>query len=417
MIFQPQTRQALKQGIDTVANAVRPTLGPSARVVALENTMRTRSPELLDDGGTIARRLLQLPDRSSDVGAMLLRETLWRQKERYDDGTATTTILYQTVFDEGVRFITAGGNAMVLRRHLDKGLRLILSVLEQQTVTIETQEDIERLAYSLCGAMDIAEHLADIFDVLGAHGLIEVRDGGRDLHHEFYVGSYWDSKIPSNIVFDGQIGQRLELENTAWVISDFEFDDLTTLVTLVTDVYKAGYSSLVIMGKSFSEQAIAAQGANSRLPDFKLVYLEPTGLLDEQDASLEDLALITGGQVLRQITGHSASKITLEMLGTTELAWVDINRFGIITGSGDPEKVQQAVSTLENRFELVTDERIQEVTRTRLGRLRGGSAVMWCGGTTESEMRYQQDVVNRTTVAMRGALLDGALPEIGRAHV
>ena len=131
--------------------------------------------------------------------------------------------------------------------------------------------------------------------MLGPHGAIEVQDGGRDLGHEFFLGSHWESKVPSNIVFDGIIGERIELKNTAWLISDFELDDLQALVKLVTDVYQAGYASLVIVAKSFSEQIIAAQGANSRMEDFRLVYLEPTGLVDEQEAALEDLALITGG--------------------------------------------------------------------------------------------------------------------------
>ena len=414
LVFQPQARQALKRGIDAVAGAVAPTLGPTARHVAMEDAIRTRSPELLDDGGVIARRLLQLPHRSADVGAMLLRETLWRQRAAYGDGAATAAVLYQTVFEEGCRFIAAGGNAMLLRKRLERGMKAMLEALKRQVRMVAEPAEIERLAYSICGDSDIAKQLADIFEVLGPHHPIEVRAGGRELRHEFFIGSYWDAKIPSATAFEG----RLELQHTAWVISDFDLEDLAALVRLVTAVYRAGFSSLVIVAKSFSQQIIAAQGANSRLADFKLVYLEPTGLLDEQAAALEDLALMTGGQVLRQITGHQPNRIPAELWGQTELAWVDSNRFGIIAGKGDRAAIQRETAALERRFASgmnSMDERQAALSRIRIGRLRGGSAVIWCGGSAESEMRCQMELVTRTTAAIRSALLEGCLPGGGTA--
>ena len=415
VMHQPQTREALKAGIDTLASAVAPTLGPLTGPVALDDKTRKGSPELLDDGGAIARRILQLSDRDEDVGAMLLREVLWRQRELVGDGAATAAVLYQTVFAEGHRFINAGGNAMLLRQELETGMKALLDALEQQIHQVSGTEEIERLANSIGGERDIAVALADIFDVLGPHTPIEVRDGGRDLQHEFFLGSYWESKVPSNIVFEGAAGERIELKNTAWLISDFELDDLSALVALVTDVYQADFDSLAIVAKSFSEQIIAAQGANSQMEDFKLVYLEPKGLVDEQEAALEDLALITAGQVSRTITGHRLDTTQRDMLGKSELAWIDRNRFGIIAGAGDEQVVERAVDALERRFLSSNDEREQVVLRARIGRLRGGSAVVYAGGSSESEMRYQTDLITRTIAAVRSALLQGALPGGGTA--
>ena len=414
LVFQPHARQALKSGIDTIAEAVLPTLGPTARHVALEHAMRTRSPELLNDGGAIARRVLQLPERGADVGAMLLRETLWRQREAYGDGAATTAALYQAVFAEGCRFIAAGGNAILLRKHIESGMRAMLEDLQAQVRMIGEPAEIERLAASICGDSEIARRLADIFEVLGPHQPIEVREGGREMQHEFFLGSHWDAKVPSALVFEGR-GGRLELEHTAWVISDFEMEDLPALVKLVTDVYKAGCDSLVIVAKSFSEQIIAAQGANRRLEDFTLIYLEPAGLPDEQEAALEDLALITGGRVLRQITGHQPDSIAAESWGRSELAWVDRNRFGILASRGDADAIEREIASLARRFAHSADERQAMVCRTRIGRLRGGSAVVWCGGSVESEIRYQQELIGRTITAIRAALLEGCLPGGGTA--
>ncbi len=416
VLSQPNTREALKAGIDTLAAAVTPTLGPLTGPVAIDDDTRGGSPELLDDGGTIARRILQLDDRDADVGAMLLRETLWRQREVYGDGAATAAALYQTVFAEGLRFIAAGGNAMLLRQALDAGLKTVLDDLRKQVHPIETPDEIKRLALSVCGEADIAETLADIFDVLGPHGAIEVQDGGRDLGHEFFLGSHWESQVPSNIVFEGLIGERIELTNSAWLISDFELDDLQALVKLVTDVVQADYNSLAIVAKSFSEQMIAAQGANSRMEGFTLVYLEPTGLVDEQEAALEDLALITGGQVLRTISGHNFETVTRDLLGESELAWVDRNRFGIIAGGGGEEKaIKREIAALESTYKNSEDQRRRELLRARIGRLRGGSAVVYAAGSSESEMRYQEDKITRTIAAMRAALLEGVLPGGGTA--
>ena len=415
LLFQPHTRDALKAGIDMMAAAVTPTLGPLTGPVALEDSTRKGSPELLDDAGSIARRILQLNDRDADVGAMLLRETLWRQREECGDGSATAAVLYQTVVAEGHRFISAGGNPMLLRGHLERGRKLMLDALGQQVRRINSVDEIERLALSICGDGEIARVLADIFDVLGAHQPIEVRDGGRELEHEFFLGASWESKVPTSIMFEGMVGSRIQLENSAWLISEFELDDLSALVKLVTDVYKAGYASLVIVAKLFSEQIIAAQGANSQMADFQLVLVTVTGMVDEQAAALEDLALITDGTVLRTITGHNAGAVATEMLGASELAWIDRNRFGIIAGAGDEEYIQGEIAALEKRFRNSDDERQRQVQRMRIGRLRGGSAVIYCGGSSQSEMRYQSALIERTIAATRSALLEGTLPGGGTA--
>lgn len=415
VLSQPDTREALKAGIDTLAGAVIPTLGPLTGAVALDDKTRGGSPELLDDGGRIARRILQLEDRDADVGAMLLREILWRQRERFGDGAATAAALFQTVYAEGHRFICAGGNAMLLRAALERGLRVMLNGLRRQIADVSTPEEIERLALSICGDGDMAAALADIFELLGPHGAIEAREGGRELSHEFFLGSYWESQVPSKLVFEGVIGDRIELKNTAWVISDFELDDLGALVKLVTQVYEAGYDSLAVLAKTFSEQIIAAQGANSRMEDFKLVYLQPTGLVDEQEAALQDLALISGGAVARAVSGQSLGATELEMLGKSELAWVDRNRFGIIAGGGGETTVQNEIAALERRYEISAEERQQEILRTRIGRLRGGSALVYAGGSSESEMRFQQEQLKRAIAALRSGMLSGTLPGGGSA--
>ena len=415
LLFQPEASDAIKCGVDAVTRAIKPTLGPVGGTIAIDDATRKGAPELLDEGGTIARRILQLPDRGVDVGAMLLREVLWRQHETFGDGAATAAVLYQTVFAEGHRFIRAGGNAMLLRRALENGLTLLLEELRAQVQSINSLDEIRGLARSISGDAAIADAFADIFDVLGPHHPIETRDGGRDLTHEFFLGSFWQSETPSNALFECSGGGRVELSKPTWLLSDFEVDDLDALVRLVTDCVRAGRDSLVIVAKSFSQQMLAAQAANQQMQDFTLVYLQLTGLLDDQEAALEDLALLTGGLVARTSAGHRFERIKGAMLGKSDLAWVDRDRFGIIVPGGESTQVEAEIARLEQRYDELDDERRKAITRARIGRLRGGSAVVYCGGSSESEMRYQKSRVARTIAGLRQALLSGTLPGGGLA--
>ena len=223
ILFQPQTREALRAGIDTLAAAVTPTLGPLTGTVALDDATRGGSPELLDDGGAIARRILQLDDPDADIGAMLLREALWQQREQFGDGYGDRgRAVSKRIRLKGIASSARAAIACCCADASQKGMKLMLETLRQQVRAITESHEVERLAQSICGEPQIAATLADIFDVLGPHNPIEVRDGGRDLHHEFFLGSHWESKVPSNIVFEGRAGDRIELRNTAWLISDFE---------------------------------------------------------------------------------------------------------------------------------------------------------------------------------------------------
>ena len=207
------------------------------------------------------------------------------------------------------------------------------------------------------------------------------------------------------------------MSKTAWLVSDFALDDLQALVKLVTETYQAGFDSLAIVAKSFSEQVIAAQGANSRMDDFKLIYLELKGLPDEKEAALEDLALLSGGQVLREIGGHRLDGVKRELPGRKRV------------GLGRPQSLwhyrrrrrqrNQSRITCRNAGAVLyvssDDQRRAEILRMRISRLRGGSAVIYSGGSSESEMRFKQGQIKRTIAATRAGLLEGTLPGGGTA--
>jgi len=194
VVYQPATYRGLKSGIDTLVSAIRPTLGPLPRLVGVEAAAnRGSQPEILDSGGTIARRIIQIQGRNADVGAMFLRQMLWKLQERAGDGTATAAVIFEAVFTRGVRYIAAGGNAMRLRVYLEEGLRLILQELDGLTIRIDAdrvaakrRDRLTGLAESVGCDSELAGYLGEIFDIIGAYGRLEVRAGsGRQFKREY----------------------------------------------------------------------------------------------------------------------------------------------------------------------------------------------------------------------------------------
>ena len=194
VVFQPATHHGIQQGMNILVNAVRPTLGPRPGLVAIDNLdYNDKTPKMFDDGGTIARHIIQLPDRDADMGAMLVRDLLWRLQQQVGDGTATAAVILQRVFNEGVRYLTAGGNAMQLKLYLDQGMEIILNELKAMTVDVEGKEMLVQIAESLCYDPELAKYMGEVFDIVGEWGRLEIREGhSRGVEREYTEGMYWN---------------------------------------------------------------------------------------------------------------------------------------------------------------------------------------------------------------------------------
>jgi chaperonin GroEL len=268
ILFQPGAYKAMQTGINLIAEAVRPTLEPLPRFVAMDKSGRTdKAPELLDDGGIIVRRMVALPDKDADMGAMFLRQVLWKHREEAGDGTATTAVLFQNLYNEGIKYIVAGGNPMPLRHSLERGLCVIRDQLARMVKPLEGRAQIAALAESVAKEAPMATALGDIFDVIGEHGLLEVRsDYGHDIRREFVQGAYFKGRLHSKLMVTDTITSKTQLENAAIFVSDRAIEDSSRLVSLLNSLYTGGVKSLVIVAKSLSEQAIALLLTVSRDP-------------------------------------------------------------------------------------------------------------------------------------------------------
>jgi len=412
VVFQPAAYRGLQRGINQMVEAIRPTLGPRPRIVAIDRIQKGKMPELLDDGGTIARRIIELPNRDEDTGAMLIRHLLWRLHEQVGDGTATAAVLFQSVYNQGVRYIVAGGNAMRLRHYLEKGARVILNELAGMTIHLQGQEPLAQIAESICYDPPLAQMLGEIFDIIGEYGRLEIRSGrGRELEREYVEGMYWERGLVSREMITDRTKFRTEMENAAILISDLDIEDPRQLLPVIAVAIEAELCALLIVAGKLSDSAIALLLTNKNPEQFQAIAVKTPGEnVDEQAAALKDLAILTGGRPFLKATGDTLSRVKLQDLGRARRVWADSRNFGIVGGKGNPRLLRQHIAHLRAAFGRAEKPPVRRQLRQRIGKLMGGSATLWVGGATELEITARKELAERTAEALRGAVREGVLP-------
>jgi chaperonin GroEL len=395
-----------------VVNAVRPTLGPRPRGVAIDNTdYYDQAPQFFDDGGTIARYIIRLGDKDADIGAMLVRDLLWRLQEQIGDGTATAAVIFQTIFNEGVRYLTAGGNAMLLQAHLLEGARIIIKQLNDMTSPLEGKEQLVHAAETLCYDPALAKYMGEVFEIIGEHGRLEIRPGqSRDTEREYVEGMYWEQGLIAREMFADHSKPRVEFEDAAVLISDLEISDARQLYPALEMALKAKIPGLLIVTGNLTGNAIGFLLSN-RTPDkFQAIAVKTPGLVkEERMAALEDLATLTGGRRFISVAGDTFDQIVLEDFGRARRIWADYDNFGIIGGKGDPRELRRHIATLRRVYDNAETSIDRTNVQKRIGKLMGGSATLHVGGVTEREIDARVELAKRTAVTLRGAMMEGVL--------
>lgn len=418
VVFQPDAAQGLQSGFDQLVNIIRPTLGPLPHTVANEQIAgRTRLPELLDSGGTIARRIIQIADRDQDVGLMYLRHVLWKLQESEGDGTATAAVMFQSIFNLGRRYIVAGGNAMVLRNHLETGMRHILNALDAQVTELHGKHKLSGLARTICYDTDLAKMLGEIFDIIGAYGRLEVRKGsGRELIREYVEGMYWDQGLRSRGMANANHGLRANLENAAVLISDLNIESPEDLLPLLNLCIQNNIKQVLLVSLSLSEKAMGILLTKANQEKVHVAAVKTPGLdIHVQRGALEDLAILTGGRALLRVTDDKLANVKLEDLGRARRVWADTHAFGIIGGRSQPRTLREHIARLRRTFRSSDDAADRKRVLERLGKLIGGSATLYLGGLSPTDIEARVELANRTANAMRGAMREGVVPGGGLA--
>lgn len=418
LILPPDTCEGMKHGFDQLVKAIRPTLGPFPRSVVYERSFRNKMPEFLDDGGVIARRIIQLKDRDADVGAMFLRHVLWEVRESAGDGTATAAVLFQAVFEQGLRFITAGGNAMRLNHYLVKGLQLILQELDKMTMPIQGRQSLAQLAQTICQDAELADMMGEILDILGEYGGLEIgEDYGRGVRREYIEGATWPIASTASEYNTGQDMAKKVIDEPAILISDLEIQDPKLLVPILEECVRAGQRKLVLLAGNFSENTIhMVQVINQDPARFQLLAVKtPGGIPDDQVHNMEDIAILTGGKPRIKAAGDTLEGFRSEHLGHARQVWASKEYLGIIHGKGDPMLQRSYLDQLKHAHRSANEKEVRQRLQKRLAKFWNGSANLFVGGINKNETDARKEVAERTLSLLRGALRDGVLPGGGTA--
>jgi chaperonin GroEL len=418
VVFQPQVSLGMQRGINQVVDAIRPTLGPSAPAVAVESTIRRdKPPELLDDGGLIARRIIQLAGRDEDVGAMFIRHLLWQVRQKAGDGTATAAVIFQEAYNRGLRFVAAGGNAQRLRAHLERGTREALQELDRMTVPIQGQDRLAGLAETLCGDSELSCLLGEIYAAIGEFGRLEIRAGSKTtLECEYYPGMYWDGGLLSRLMLADPHRLPVRLETAAVVISDLEVEEARETVHLLSLAAGLGARSVLLVAQKVSDRAMAVLLEKTNREAVGVTVVKTPGQTgSRQWAALQDLSILTGAQPLVRAAGTNLTSLTPDQVGWARQAWADADHFGLSGGGGDPAAVSQHLQRLQAACLRLEGGQGWNELRERIGQMAGRSATLWVGAASPLDLERRKAVAEHTATAMQGAMRKGVVPGGGAA--
>ena len=416
VLFAPEAHAAIRQGMDRLANLVRPTLGPTPRCVAIEHSITGHAPEVLDHAATILRRVIQLPNPYVDMGAMLLRHAVWQTAETAGDGSATTAVLLQAIVHHASRYLEAGGDPVALRRGLNRGQVAVVEALSALARPLGGRAAIERSAVALGHDPELAGLLGEILDIVGADGHIHVETGQtRESHRQYVDGVFWYEGYLSPYFVTDEIRQEARLEEPAILISDLRLTTDADILPLLERISRAGIRNLMIVAREVSGSALGLLVANHQAGTLRTVAVKTPTAGNQDAAILEDLAVFTGGRAIVEAAGARAREVKLSDLGYARVAWATNRAFGLRSGKGDPVALRRRIGEIKAELAAATDATARENFRARLGKLMGGSAVLQIGGATRGEMDARLDQAKRTITTLRHGLTDGVVPGGGRA--
>ena len=408
VIHQPRTREALRDGMSVLVNAIAPTLGPLPRRSVAQNLSKL---ELLDDGGVIARRIIALDDQELDAGAMLLRQVLWQVHQHVGDGAATTALLYERIYREGLRFLAAGADPMRLRRRLMDLLPGLSARLAAEARPLRSEAALQALAFSVCYDEEMAAALGEIVFTVGQYGQIDIRAGhGRSVEYNYVEGSYWKGGVQSKEMLRGSQRMVVELQDAAILVTDMDIEEPSELVPLMQFALRSGIKQLLLIVASISEKGLSVV-LDGRLREkiqtlvVKIDSYNPSDLILAQ----EDIALLTGGRPVLQKAGDTLEGVRRSDFGWARWVWADDKNFGFASGKGDPGRLRAQVRRLRDAYAEARDDDDRARMLSRLGKLNGGLATVHVGGIAEDEIRQRKELAERTIRALRNAIAGGVI--------
>ena len=411
---QEEARAALMKGIDMVANTVRLTLGPKGQNVVLEK--KWGAPVVTNDGAVIVKEV-DLPNSFENMGAQLLKEAANKTNETAGDGTTTATVLAHMIVQQGMKNVAAGTDPMAIKRGIDKCVAALVAQLQDTAITVEGREQLAQVASISANNAEIGEMLGDILDKVGPDGVITVEEGkGIASETEFVEGMNFDrGYISPYFVTDPQ---RMEshLEDPYILITDKKISAVADLVPLLEQVLQVS-KGLVIIGEDVDGEALAVMVVNKLRSTLNCLAIKAPGFGDRRKAMLEDIAILTGAQVISEEQGRRLDSATLADLGQARRVESTKDKTTIVEGRGSPDMIKAREEQIKVQVEETTSEYDKEKLQERLAKLSGGVAVIKVGAPTEPELKERKARVEDALAATRAAAEEGVVAGGGVAYV
>ena len=411
--FSTDARSRLLKGINLLANAVRITLGPKGRNVVLDKSFG--SPRITKDGVTVAKEI-DLKDKFENMGAQMIKEVASKTSDTAGDGTTTATILAQAIVEEGLKAVAAGMNPMDLKRGIDTATKAIIEELKKKSKKISTNEEVKQVGtISANGDIEVGEHLAQAMEKVGNEGVITVEEGkGLETELNVVEGMQFDRGYLSPYFVTNAEKMTTELEDVYILLHEQKLSNLQSMLPLLESVAQSG-KPLLIIAEEIEGEALATLIVNKLRGGLKIAAVKAPGFGDRRSAMLEDIALLTNGQVISEELGIKLENVKLDSLGTAKKINIDKENTTIVGGSGKKSEIDARCNQIRNEIEQSDSDYDKEKLQERLAKLSGGVAVLHVGGSSEVEVKEKKDRVEDAMNATRAAVEEGVVPGGGVA--
>ncbi|MCR9066689.1 MAG: chaperonin GroEL [Cytophagales bacterium] len=413
--FDTEARDRMKKGIDTLANAVKVTLGPKGRNVILDK--KFGSPSITKDGVSVAKEI-ELADPIENMGAQLVKEVASKTADQAGDGTTTATVLAQSIYTIGAKNVAAGANPMDLKRGIDKAVSALVADLKKQSKVIATSKEVTQVAsISANNDHEIGQMIADAMDKVGKEGVITVEEArGTETEVKTVEGMQFDRGYLSPYFVTNAEKMEAELENPFILISEKKVSSMKELLPVLEAVAQTS-RPLMIISEDVDGEALATLVVNKIRGSLKVCAVKAPGFGDRRKAMLEDIAILTGGTVIAEERGFKLENADISMLGQAEKIIVDKDNTTVVNGGGDQEAIKGRVNQIKAQIETTTSDYDREKLQERLAKLSGGVAIIYIGAATEVEMKEKKDRVDDALHATRAAVEEGIVAGGGVALI
>lgn len=415
ILFKEDARQKILKGVRTLADAVKVTLGPKGRNVIIDKSYGI--PHITKDGVTVAKEI-ELEDKYENMGAQMVREVADKTANKAGDGTTTATVLAEAIYSEGLRNVAAGANPLDLKRGMEKGVRVVVKELEKRAKKINNKQEIEQVAtISANNDKEIGKIIADAMERVGKDGTITVEEAkGFETTLEIVEGMNFDRGYLSAYFMTNTETQEAILDDAYILIFEKKISGIKEMIPILQTVAESG-RPLLIIAEDVEGEALATLVVNRLRAGLKVCAVKAPGFGDRRKAILEDIAILTGGQLISEELGHKLEHVTIDMLGRVKKATVRKEDTTLVEGAGKKDEIAKRIGLLKRQIAETESDYDKEKLQERLAKLSGGIGVIRVGAATEVEMKEKKDRVDDAQHATAAAVAEGILPGGGVAFI